>query len=133
MIQNDILALECFQYYVERRSNLLQWLENRDNYKKELQEALDSIPPKPHFFPFDKIEAELREKLNNLPELERQVRFDLEVLENAPVRREFEKRIPEDCANLIALNNIEDILFHQEATTIEEAIEIYRNKNCPDP
>ena len=87
MNQNPILALECFQFYVEKRDKLIQWLENRDNYKKELQEALDSIPPKPHFFPFDKIEAELRETISNLPELERQVRFDLEVLENAPVRR----------------------------------------------
>lgn len=131
MNQNPVLALECFQFYVEKRDKLIQWLENRDNYKKELQEALDSIPPKPHFFPFDKIEAELRETISNLPELERQVRFDLEVLENAPVRREFEKRIPKDCANLTALRCIEDIIFYSEAKTLEEAIEIYRNKKLP--
>lgn len=128
MIQTNLLTLESFLYYVKKRNNLLNWLENKDNYKAELQQALRSISDPSQ----DDVKNILNETLNNLPELEQRVRFDLEVLENAPVHYEFHQRIPQDCANPIALQNIHDIIYYREASSIEEAIEIYRTKNCPD-
>ena len=67
MTEHPALTLERFIFYVEERSRLLKWLENRDNYEKELLEELESFPPPPHFLPFDKLAEEIRETLNNLP------------------------------------------------------------------
>lgn len=131
MTEHPALTLECFIFYVEERRQLLRWLENRDNYKRELLEALESFPPPPHLMPFDKLGEEIRETLNNLPEIERRVRFDLEVLENAPVRRDFEAMIPADCASADDLKYMQDLIYRQKATTIEEAIEICRAEKLP--